>query len=157
MNPSDIEEFVGYNAQFECQFSHEDGVTVRLTWLINGTVLNKTPSHLCELRENTTSPNLNVIKSTLNIAATLDCNDTDVSCIAVWSNGSMLTTERSSLATFNVRGKINNDSKQGYSYLYYKNCALIIIFIPVKNINNSHHRGIKFWHYRGVAFLEFLS
>ena len=106
MNPSGVEKFVPFEARFECQFLHEDDVTVRLTWLINGTVLNRTPSNLCELSESTEAPNLNLIASTLSITATVNCNNTDVSCIAVWYNGSMQVTESSSSATLYVRGRI---------------------------------------------------
>lgn len=103
VNPSDTEVPIGSTAHFECHYSNIHDVDIHTTWVVNGTVLNTAATQLCDSSASTSSRN-DVVISSLQVYVAIECDGIEVQCVAVWFNGSVVVTERSSSAILHILG-----------------------------------------------------
>lgn len=106
VQPRNVNVFSGVNAQFQCQYSHNEDEDAHLTWTVNGIPLNRVANLSCHFEEDApgTLSGMNELLSFLNIVATLGCNETQVQCVVAVIRTQMPLINRSHVAVLFVQG-----------------------------------------------------
>lgn len=105
MQPRNANVFSGENAQFQCQYSHNEDEDAHLTWIVNGITLNRVANLSCHFEEEAgTLSGMNELLSFLNIVATPGCNETQVQCVVAVIHTQTISFNHSHVAVLFVQG-----------------------------------------------------